>query len=885
MSSETNILDKTTVDAVRVLMLEDNKVDVELVLSQLRRDAFQAQVRVVADERGFRASLLDFAPHVVISDFSLPGFDGLSALRISRTEAPSIPFVFVSGTIGEERAIEALKGGASDYVLKDNLRRLVPAIRGALRQGELSRSRDLAEQLLTRSEARLKDIIETSADWIWECDQEWRFTFSSPSVVSILGYGHHEVLGQSSLAYVAESDRVRLVEALPSLPTDGSESHPLTIRWNHKNGSVRWLERKMVALRGADGLLRGVRGIDRDVTLRIQQETRIGRLNRSLQFLSGANAAIVRIGQRRELLKEACRLAVQIGGYGMATVYLRAGEPSSEPIVCRAVSASQAAAKRPPSESINGTGPVGRAMATADAVTIQDLSELSIDVPDRDALLQMGLHSCTAMPFVIDGTAVGAVLLHASETNAFTDAEHDLLKRFTGNIAFALQYHHNRESMEYLACFDALTALANRSLYIQRLDAMIAAAQRDKHDLVLLVFDIAGLTVINDGLGHHAGDLVLQLVAERMKNIFRDSKCLCYLGGGRYAVMSTHAHDTGVATTVLRERVDFLFDAPFVVDGQELRLAVRAGFAEYPDDGRDAQALLHHAQTALDHAKQDGSRYLRHDPSMNAAASERLSMTNSLRSAVASREFRLHYQPKVAVGTGAVDGVEALLRWPTSTVSPGVFVPMLESIGLIDELGEWILEQALAETSQWNAASRGDFRVAVNVSPLQLRQEDFADRVLAALARTGCAAANLELEVTESMLMTDPSRAAATLGRLRENGVSVAIDDFGTGYSSLQVLTRLPVDVLKIDRSFVLDLATNERHRLVVQTTITLARSLGLKTVAEGVETQDHVRILGELGCDAMQGYLIHRPAAPDALGQWLEAHAANRTTPTSRAP
>jgi EAL domain-containing protein (putative c-di-GMP-specific phosphodiesterase class I) len=259
---------------------------------------------------------------------------------------------------------------------------------------------------------------------------------------------------------------------------------------------------------------------------------------------------------------------------------------------------------------------------------------------------------------------------------------------------------------------------------------------------------------------------------------------------------------------------------------------------------------------------------------MNAAASERLSMTNSLRSAVASREFRLHYQPKVAVGTGAVDGVEALLRWPTSTVSPGVFVPMLESIGLIDELGEWILEQALAETSQWNAASRGDFRVAVNVSPLQLRQEDFADRVLAALARTGCAAANLELEVTESMLMTDPSRAAATLGRLRENGVSVAIDDFGTGYSSLQVLTRLPVDVLKI-----------ERHRLVVQTTITLARSLGLKTVAEGVETQDHVRILGELGCDAMQGYLIHRPAAPDALGQWLEAHAANRTTPTSRAP
>lgn len=876
MNSETNSLDESTADAVRVLMLEDNRVDVELVLSQLRRDAFQAQVRVVADERGFRAGLLDFAPHVVISDFSLPGFDGLSALRISRAEAPSVPFVFVSGTIGEERAIEALKGGASDYVLKDDLRRLVPAIRGALRQSELSRSRDVAEQLLTRSETRLKDIIDTSADWIWECDARWRFTFSSPSVASILGYGHHEVLGQSSLAYVDEKDRARLVDTLPSLPTGGSESHPLTFRWMHKNGGVRWLERKMVALREKDGTLRGVRGIDRDVTLRIQQETRIERLNRALQFLSGVNAAIVRIGQRRELLKEACRLAVQIGGYGMATVYLRAGESSAEPIVCRAVSASQAAARRPPSEPIDGNGPVGRAMATAEVVTIQDLGEPSLDVPDRDALLQMGLRSCIAMPFVIDGTAVGVVLLHAPEANAFTDAECELLKRFTGNIVFALQFHHNRESMEYLARFDALTALANRSLYIQRLDSMIAAAERDKRDLVLLVFDIAGLTVINDGLGHHAGDLVLQLVAERMKNIFRDSKCLCYLGGGRYAVMSTHGHDTGVATIVLRERVDFLFDAPFVVDGQELRLSVRAGFAEYPDDGRDAQALLHHAQTALDHAKQEGSRYLRHDPAMNAAASERLSITNSLRSAVAARDFRLHYQPKVAVGTWAVDGVEALLRWPTSNVSPGIFVPMLESIGLIDELGEWILEQALVETSQWNTSSRDKFRVAVNVSPLQLRQEDFADRVLAALERTGCAAANLELEVTESMLMTDPSRAAATLGRLREQGVSIAIDDFGTGYSSLQVLTRLPVDVLKIDRSFVADLTTNERHRLVVQTTITLAQSLGLKTVAEGVETQDHVQILGELGCDALQGYLIHRPAAPDSLNEWLEARCAS---------
>jgi diguanylate cyclase (GGDEF)-like protein/PAS domain S-box-containing protein len=872
MSSNTTHIDESTAVPVRVLMVEDNRMDVELAIRQMKHDGFGAQVHVTADEPGFRAALAEFSPQIVISDFSLPGFDGLSALRISRAEAPTIPFVFVSGTIGEERAIAALKGGASDYVLKDNLRRLVPAIRGALRQYELARARDIAEDLLTRSEARLKSIIATSADWIWECDENWCFTFSSPSVASILGYDYHDLLGRSCWNYVEQSDRGRLAELLPTLPTDGAESRPLTLRWVHKDGSFRWLESKMVALRDASGAVSGIRGIDRDVTLRVQQEARIDRLNRALQFLSGVNAAIVRIGQRRELLKEACRLAVKIGGYAMATIYLRATEQGGEPIVCRAVSSSAASARRPPSEPLAGPGPVGRAMAEAAVVTLPDLADPSVQVPDREALLQMGLQSCIAMPFVVDGTAVGAVLLHASETNPFTDAERELLQRFTGNIAFALSYHHNRENMEYLACFDALTALANRSLYLQRLDSMLVAAERDGHDLVLLVFDIAGLTVINDGLGHHAGDLVLQLVAERMKSIFRDTKCLCYLGGGRYAVSSTHAQDTGVATTVLRERVDFLFDNPFTIEGRDLRLSVRAGFAEYPEDGRDAHALLQHAQTALDHAKSDGSRYARHDPSMTAAASERLSITNSLRIAVAAREFRLHYQPKVASETGAVEGVEALLRWPTGSVSPGVFVPILESIGLIDELGDWLLKRALEETAEWSAAGEA-FRVAVNVSPLQLRHEGFADKVLAALAETGSAPSRLELEVTESMLMTDPSRAARTLGRLREHGVTIAVDDFGTGFSSLQVLTRLPVDVLKIDRSFVTDLVTNERHRLVVQTTIGLARSLGLKTVAEGVETPDHVRVLAQLGCDTLQGYLVRRPDSPGAIAEWLEAH------------
>jgi diguanylate cyclase (GGDEF)-like protein/PAS domain S-box-containing protein len=856
--------------SIRVVMVEDSETDVELLLRQCRHDGLDIVNRVANDEHAFRQALTEFAPQLILSDFSLPQFDGLSALRIARANAAAVPFIFVSGTIGEERAIEALKNGASDYVLKDNLRRLVPAIRGAMRQCEVTRARDFAQEMLRRSESRLQDIINTSADWVWECDELLGFTFSSPSIERILGYSQEEMLRTTAFEYVNRADHDRLREAFTSSAGNGDTAVPVVLRWMHKDGEPRWLERKMVALRGEDGSPRGFRGIDRDVTTRRLQEERIARLNRAVAFLSGTNSAIVRIRDRRELLQEACRLAVQIGKYAMATIYLKE-TTGKEPIVHRAVSARQAESKRPPREAMDGAGPVGRAMSGGELVVVNDLADTAIDVPERTRLLEMGLRACIALPLNIDGTPVGVVLLHADEQNAFGDAELALLEQVTGNITFSLQYLNSKESVAYLAYFDTLTALANRTLYLQRLETEIKSAERDGNAIALLAFDIAGLTVINDGLGHHAGDLVLQLVAERLKDVFRDSSTLCHLGGGCFAVYATYSSESTNATTVLRERIALLFEAPFKVGEQELRLSVRVGFAEFPDDGKDAEALLHRAQTALDHAKQSGETFLRHRPDMNVAASERLSLTTQLRATAARQEFVLYYQPKIRLSDGAVEGVEALLRWPGTNVSPAIFVPLLESIGLIGDVGRWVLGKALAESDAWRPRERsGDFRVAVNISALQLKREKFADEVLQAVATIENGASRLELEVTESVLMENPRRASAILGLLRQSGITVAIDDFGTGHSSLQSLSRLPVDVLKIDRSFVSDLATNKRHRLLVQTTITLAKSFGMTTVAEGVETAEQLAILEELGCDSIQGYHVLRPAAAAEFGTWL---------------
>jgi diguanylate cyclase (GGDEF)-like protein/PAS domain S-box-containing protein len=743
------------------------------------------------------------------------------------------------------------------------------------------RAKDLAEDMLRRSESRLQSIIDSSRDWIWECDREGRFTFSSPSVLEILGYGHHEILGQRATQYVDPADEVMLQSTLGESNERAAEGATVMMRWRHKSGRARWLERTAVALRDDNGELVGLRGIDRDVTVRRAQDVRIRRLNRALRFLSGASSAVMRMREREQLLREACRLAVSVGGYARATIYLLPSQRDGEPTACgygREPSGAQwTTAHRLPDESTAA----GRALASGSAVLIADLADetdqrISSDV--RESALAAGLRSSIALPLAIDGTSIGALELHTDEVGLFGEAELALLKQVTANITFSLQYLHSKESAEYFEYFDPLTSLPNRSLYQHRLEAALGEALRDGRRLALLVLDVADLSIVNDGLGHHAGDLVLQLIAERLKNEFRDPNSLCRLAGDRFAVLAVES--SAEAALLLQQRVAALFVEPFSVHNRELRVSIRAGLAQSADDGADAEALLQQATTALQHAKLVGEPYLHHSPAMSAGASERLRVISELRRAVAGRQFNLHYQPKVDLATGRVEGVEGLLRWPgapAAAATPNLFVPMLESLGLIEEVGAWVVAQALEETDGW-FTGRAGFRVAINVSPLQLQRESFADRVLELAAQVPDGAHRLELEITESTLMVDPRRASASLGRLRAAGVSIAIDDFGTGHSSLRVLAGLPVDVLKIDRSFVRDVVTNSSNRSIVQATIMLAASLGLRTVAEGVEDLQQVEVLRELGCSAIQGYLVRRPGAAEDVTRWL-ATADNDAT------
>lgn len=855
-------------EPVRILILEDNPLDAELVVRQLRQGELDATHRVVATERDFRSAVADFAPHVIISDFSLPEFDGLTAMQIAAAVAPGTPFIFVSGTIGEERAIDALKRGAADYVLKDNLNRLVPAIQGALRQAEIIRARDLAEEMLRAREARLRDIINTSHAWIWECDEEGRYTFSSPSVERVLGYGQHEVLGQDMASYCHPSDMAVFAGLWDELKSGKKQLAQATLRCVANGGEPRWIDRDAVVVHDDEGRFLGLRGADRDVTERKSQELRIQRLNRALRFLSEANTAMLRIRAREELLEEACRIAVRRGGYCAATIYLRPAE-GDVPIIRRAVNERRTRAL--PKESLDGDGPVARALRTGRPVVVED-HEAAPGLAAREELRSLGLRASAALPLLLDKTPVGVLHLHAAEAHVFEAAELDLLAQVSSNIAFALQYLHSKDAARFLQYFDPVTTLPKRKLYLRRLGRAIAVGGR--RPLAVLVLDIKSLSVVNDSLGRAAGDLALQLVAERLKSFFGNAQSVAHLGGGTYAA-HTYLVDDGEVADVLLARVLALFQDPLDLLEQEVRLSIRVGIAIYPHDSEDANALLNGAETALARAKDARQEYLRHNADMNVQAARRLNLMNSLRRAVTERGFSLHYQPKVSLSTGRVEGVEALLRWRDPArgfVRPDVFVPMLEAEGLIDNVGRWVIEQALDETADLRSADGTPLAVAVNVSPLQLRQHDFARNVLDVVGAQKREQPNLELEITESMLMERIDDTIALLVKLRDRGVSIQIDDFGTGYSSLSVLSRLPVDCLKIDRSFVNQLDEGVQGRSVVQTTISLAASLGLRTIAEGVETEKQLRALCELGCESVQGYLVCPPMPRSDLGEWLRS-------------
>ena len=605
-----------------------------------------------------------------------------------------------------------------------------------------------------------------------------------------------------------------------------------------------------------------------DVTPQKTAQERIKRLNRVYAVLSGINSLIVRVRNRDDLFKEACDIAVKYGGFRMAWVGL-ADEKCTR--ITPAASAGEvgdffASAPLSLCEGDRSFGFVGRVMHEGTPAVSLDIQRDARGLM-KQACAARGINSLAVLPLVLDGRAVGVIALYAGDTGFFDDEEMRLLLELAGDLSFALEYLDKSEKAEHLAYYDQLTGLANRSLFHERLAQWVAAGSESPQKLALAIVDIERFKRINDTVGRRAGDCLLKSVAVRLTQTVPQSR-IARVGADQFAIVVPEVAGEDELARGMEAYLKDFFGAPYRAGDADLRLSGKIGIALYPDDGPDADALFRNAEAALRRAKRAGEPYLFYEERMSERVSEKLALENKLRQAIERDEFVLHYQPKVDFESRAITGVEALLRWQSKElglVPPLKFIHLLEETGLILQVGSWALRRAALDHRAWTTQGLQAPRVAVNVSAIQLRQRNFVRLVEEAIVE-GVAATGIDLEITESLLMDDIQANISKLQAVRALGISLAIDDFGTGYSSLAYLAKLPVQALKIDRSFVVAMHDDPNAMTLVSTIISLAHSLRLKVIAEGVETEEQAKILRLLRCDEMQGYLVSRPVPAEQL-------------------
>jgi len=875
-------------ELIRVLLVEDNPADAELELRELKRAGLSIEHALVQDEAAYRRALAEFSPQLILSDFSMPRFNGMDALALARTLAPDTPFIFVSATIGEEYAIRALKNGATDYVLKGNLLRLPAAFERAIHDAREAATRRREQEALRENEERFRGLLESAADGIAVCDRDARLVTVNPQFAIIFGYSMEELLDTSIERLIPPELHDRHASHFSGFivaPSTRRMAGGVPLEGVRKDGTRIKVEVSLSSFRSQGELQ--MTCIVRDVTEDVRRRNRIAQLGRIRDLIGAVNAATLRLRERQALFEEFCRIGVERGGFRSA--HLLELDRASKRLRIAVATDSSSDSLRQVVESYNHD-PSGATTMIAEVIRSNRpaaSNDTTADerVPRGSLLAREGVLSVACLPLAIEDEVCGVIVLRAAEKNMFDEEEMHLLQELTGNLSFALNLIEKQKKLDYLAYYDALTGLPNSALFQDRLEQRVSAAHRDRDVFSVIVFDLERFHNVNDTLGRGTGDELLRQVAQRLKSAADETDILARVGVDQFALATRRTRDAGEIVHILEQFMKGAFGLPVELGGSALRPAARAGVAVYPADGADADTLRRNAEAALRAAKNKGERYQYYAPQMNAAVAETLLLENRMRGALEQRQFVLHYQPKINLEDGSLSGLEALIRWndpETGLVPPMKFIPLLEETGMILEVGRWAIQKGLEDHRRWSG--QGGLlqpRIAVNVSPVQLRQKNFVSVVRDALDASAPGAHGLDLEITESLIMEDIEGNIAKLRAIRDLGVDIYIDDFGTGYSSLGYLSKLPVTALKIDRSFVATMMSAPDDMSIVSTIIALAHSLRLKVVAEGVETHEQMKALKLLRCDEGQGYLFSRPVPVGEIEILLQENKWHSKSPS----
>lgn len=732
---------------------------------------------------------------------------------------------------------------------------------------------------MRESELHFRQLTENINQALFLTDAEGKqILYVSPVYEKIFGRKPETLIAdpESWLTGLNDGDRAKGLASLDRVKTMGRFENEYHIKL--PDGSMRWVRTLGFPIRNGEGKIYRIAGLAADITERKEAHDRILRLNRVYKMLSSINSLIVHVKDREELFREACRIAVEDGGFRMAWIgELPPGEDTIKPVACAGhedgylqhinISTRH---DDPGKDSASG-----RAVHIGKPVVHNNIARETDDFPWKQEAIKRGYGSAAGMPLFIAENIAGVLSLYTAETDFFDDEELELLTELSNDISYALQNIIKEEQLEYLTSYDPLTGLANRTLFNDHLNSVLVRAKGSKKHIALLVCDLKQFRNINNVYGPETGDRILQETARRLHDLTSDPVNIGRITSDYFVMI---LHDVGDSTGIAYEFENSLFPAlnqPFLVDNEVIQASFTGGIAVFPGDGDDAETLYRNAEAALKKAKLSGEKYLFYQPEMTARIAETLQIESKLRAALKEEQYVLHYQPKIDARTRTITGLEALIRWndpDTGLVPPGKFIPILEETGLILDVGLWAAGKAASDYRKWQKQLKlAPPRIAVNVSSVQLRQKDFVELITRSIRRKG-KAIPLEIEITESLIMTDIEQNITKLKAIQMEDIQIAIDDFGTGYSSLSYISRLPINSLKIDRSFIMNMTTKPESMTIVSSIIALAHALNFKVVAEGVETEEQAKLLTLLKCNEMQGFLFSKPLPADEIFELLRS-------------
>jgi len=797
---------------LRLLAVEDEEQDLLLALRAIRKEGWTVSHHRVDRLEALAAALDEDSWDIVLLDCHLPGFDFTTALRMVRQKCDTLPVILLTGSIGEERAIEMMQLGAWDLVLKDHIARIGPSIRRCQREAIERVARLSAESALRRNEARLTLAIDAAAMGVWEWVLSDNATFWSHRCAVIAGRSLDRMSFPDFLAQLDDRER-RRVQIIVTEAIGARRPFYTELRLSLPNGDERWIACHGQPSFAPSGIQEQMIGVMQDVTERRSVETQLRQAN---AVFTGAQEGV---------------LVTDRGGTILAV----------NPAFCDLMGYEQ-------TELVGQDARILR----SDHHEPSFYRELFERVAHRGSWqgeTWSRRRDGTPLPLLCTITAVKG---NSGHINGFVGAYSDIS-----------HIKASQSRLEFLTHHDALTRLPNRVLLLARLQSAINRAGTGQSCGAVICVGLDRFKEVNDAFGHEKGDRILQKVAQRCRDRLRESDSLARVGGDEFIVLldtlSVPDHAGWVAADLLEH-----LSKPFTLeDGTELFLSASAGVSLYPNGDATAEMIVRQADSALFQAKRKGSGgfHFASDQLVHAAV-ERVSLDTALRHAVERKEFILHYQPLVEMATGRAVGVEALVRWAPpdqDLIPPGRFIPLAEETGLIVRIGAWVLSAACRQFKSWRDEGLALEMLAVNLSPIQFKHPDLFSMIGEILGQSGLTADRLELEITEGALM-DGVETEAKLRALKQLGLRLSIDDFGTGYSSLAYLKRFPIDKLKIDQSFVREILTVRADLEIVSAVIGLAKNLHLDILAEGVETEQQLSLLRSLNCTYAQGYLFSRP-------------------------